>query len=174
MWAIRATDAGGANGLLLTRIAVPPLVGLGVAWGVGRAVDHTLYELDFLSGWFLLAALAAFAIAWWRGAPAADPRRLAAPVHAVGCAVLVALFACHVRMTLPLGWIQIVLFAAFVLYLAGWAVGVVRAYAPGDSARRSGWLRVHACSTSVLLTLGVLHGVFSHAHGLLAYVFMGK
>lgn len=168
MWATRAIDDD-ARRVLVRRIALPPLVGLAVAWGVGRATGATLYELDFVTGWPLLALLSA--LAWWRTRPSSAARGPAAPLHAVGCAALVALFACHVRLTLPMGVVQIALFAGFVLYVAGWGVGVALATVPGESGRHSGWLRLHACSTSALLTLGAFHGVFSQAHGLLAHVF---
>ena len=159
------------RGTLVRRIALPPLVGLAVAWAAGRVVGGTLYELDFVTGWPLLALLFALALAWLRTPARPAAGGAASPLHAVGCAVLVALFACHVRLTLPLGALQIVLFAGFVLYLGGWGVGVALATASGRVGLSSRWLRLHACSTSALLTLGAFHGVFSQAHGLLAHVF---
>ena len=145
-----------------------------VTFRLQAALQDSLYEYTYLSGWCLAAVIVGFGLTWWF--PDVDYTRLSRRMHLhlSVSGLLAVLYVIHTEFRLPVGWMQTGLFALFVALIASTISGVsiLLKRNPGpdpDTIRR--WLYVHVPMTYGLLALGLFHGVFVHAHGALAHFF---
>jgi hypothetical protein len=126
--------------------------------------------VSFASGWALAAGLTIVAALWWT--PPAESRSLAKRIrlHLVLALSLAAVFAVHVDLGLPLGWVQTLLFASFIALVASTITGasLVLSDEPDDAAARR-WLSFHVPLAWSLTAVSLLHGALSHLHGALAH-----
>lgn len=135
----------------------------------------TLLDLSFQTGWLLCAGVGLLAASWWfprfdRGALARRVRK-----HLAVSAVLTLVYAAHVDLRLPVGWMESVLFVLFGLLLTSTVAGALllrRGVASSDAPGIDRWLGLHVSITWALFGAAVFHGVFTHGHGLLAHVFV--
>ena len=89
--------------------------------------------------------------------------------------LLVGVYLAHVEFRIPAGVIDRALTLG-VLFLGLSLIFGLRRSRPQIGGRPSTlpgwWLNLHAGITASLLTLAIIHGVFSHAHGFLAHLMM--
>ena len=151
-----------------------------VALLVGAALlrEHTLHRLYFATGWALLIAIA---LDLFRRLRDLDGEcRIG--THAALSILATALFATHLEMRVPNGWLEGALALLFLILLSNAIMGSLvqlglrsgvfgpQSISP-DFARA--WMFVHVPLTASLLALGIVHGVLVHGHGLMAYAVLG-
>ncbi len=137
-------------------------------------LDGTLLELDFATGWVLLAGVVAVALRFWTP-PSADRTSVERRVRGqlALAVVLLAVLGLHMDLELPVGWIESVLFALVAAWTVSTALGVRLATDTSlDDGPRARWIRRHVPLTWSLLGLAVFHGAFVHLHGALAHLFL--
>ena len=155
------------------------------------ACKRSLFMPCVQSGWLAAAVIAAVALSWW--AFNTDGQRLCRRMRRQLCfsCLLVVLFAIHIDMRVPNGWIGLALTILFIAVIASTIVGAVIIHAATrarDSVRRGAdatpdgadlvavrrWLFVNVPLSYSLLGLAIIHGLFVHSHGTLAFYFLER
>ena len=140
----------------------------------------TLLDLSFQTGWLLCAGVGALALSWWF--PRLEAPRLSRRLrlHLLGGWLLAAVFAVHVDLRAPVGWVETILFVLFALLLTSTVAGTMIVRRVTEATEREGsdagsidrWLPIHVSLTYSLFGAALFHGVFTHAHGLMAHLFL--
>lgn len=152
---------------LLFLVVLAVTTGAWMAWDAAR----TLHDASFRSGWLLLVVLVAFAVVWWRRTGRGRDQ-VGAHFHPILVVGLVLSFGMHVGLELPRGWVERSLFVLFLALVLALVRG--RSHDAGSQDPRSRWGFGQLILGSLLLTMSLFHGVFVHAHGLLAHLFLSK
>ena len=151
-------------------------IGAGASIALGVSSRASLLDWTFQSGWLLVLLVAALTIPWWF--PGSTPLRRARIGH-FHPLLLIALWVAylgHTGLRLPQGWVERVLLVAFAALTLSLLFGRARLR---DSSERAPvafrhWCFLQSVVTSVLLAAALFHGLFVHAHGLLAHLFLGR
>ena len=152
---------------------------LAIFAGAALLREHSFARVYFLSGWGLLAALSYDLFRRLRDAGI----KTEVGNHAALSLLAASLFATHLELRIPNGWLEGVLSVLFLLLLSnaimgslvqmGLRTGVLgpKRVSP-DFAR--GWMTIHVPLTSSIVALGIVHGVLVHSHGVMAWALLGK
>ena len=150
-----------------------------VGWGALELLDGTLFSPRFSSGWALTLVVFGVVCLWWSAPKERSGLARRLRIQTVLAALVVAGFLVHAEARLPLGWIETGLFGLAIAFLgSSWVGGALLREAGSDSDQASGdarlarWIRVHAGVVGALLGLALFHGLFVHAHGWLAHLFL--
>ena len=144
------------------------------------ACKRSLYTFCVQSGWLAAALTAAIALTWWKFDANAPLLRRRVHIQLYLSCLLVVMFAVHIDMRVPNGWMGIALAILFAASAVSTIVGatIVHIAARAAETRPSGeadliavrrWLFVNASLAYSLLGLALIHGVFVHTHGVLAF-----
>ncbi|WP_145068864.1 hypothetical protein [Engelhardtia mirabilis] len=145
--------------------------------GSARYAESALQSLAFPTGWLAVLCFGLLALGWTARNPDEDALRQRFGTQAVWTVFGLALLLVHMDSRAPSGPLGMALaagVAALVLSLiVGWTLTLgVRDGGSRESLRR--WHIGHLGLSFGLLALGVVHGVVLSAHGLLAYVVLGR
>lgn len=137
-----------------------------------RVGDTTLLDGSVVTGWSLGLALVLVTRPWWAPGTVSEREALRVRLNLWLPAFLALAYVGHAGVRWPAGWAERALLVLLAAALVGALVGrrLQRAGAEEDAVRR--WLLVQTAIGASLVTLSVIHGVFVHAHGLLAHLFL--
>jgi len=146
--------------------------------GAALLREHTFHRLYFVTGWGLLLAIGFDLFRRLRDANG----ECEVGSHAALTILATSLFATHLELRVPNGWIEGTLALLFMILLSnaimgslmqlGLRVGFLRPKHVAPHFAR-GWMLVHVPLTASLVALGMVHGVLVHSHGLIAYALLG-
>jgi hypothetical protein len=146
--------------------------------GAALLREYTFHRLYFVTGWGLLLAIAFDLFRRLRAASG----ECEVGSHAALTILATSLFATHLELRVPNGWLEGALALLFMFLLSnaimgslvelGLQVGFLRPKRIAPHFAR-GWMLVHVPLTASLVALAMVHGVLVHGHGVIAYALLG-
>ena len=150
------------------------LLAAGANLALRRLAGTTLLDPSFATGWILAVVVVLVGRPWWLPGSVAEREAWLLRLNLLLLAGMLAAYVGHAGLHWPPGWTE----RALLVLLVGSAASVLggrrlllRGAAP-DPGRVRRWLALQTALSAMLVTLTVIHGVFVHAHGLLAHLFL--